>query len=298
MIGIFDSGFGGLTIFKHIARTLPAYDFLYLGDNARAPYGNRSQETIYQFTVEAVDWLFKQGCTLVILACNTASSEALRKIQQEWLPSYLEARLPNGSQASKYRNILGVIRPVVEEAVKITNGKVGVVGTRATISSHAYTRELKNLEARLLSGNKVSKLTVIERACPLLVPLIEEGWATKPETKKILRYYIRPLQQKVDTLILGCTHYPILLDEFTRKMGKRCKVLDPGPIVAASLKDYLARHPEIDSGLSKKSVIRFATTDDPARFNQWGGQFFEKPIKAERVVLSGWKHRHCEVNIP
>ncbi|MBI4281288.1 glutamate racemase [Candidatus Uhrbacteria bacterium] len=287
MIGIFDSGFGGLTIFKHIARALPAYDFVYLGDNARAPYGNRSQETIYAFTVEAVDWLFKQGCTLVVLACNTASAEALRKLQQEWLPHYKDPCRPyraipllageGGGEVLQHRHVLGVIRPVVEEAVKMTKGRVGVVGTRATITAGAYTRELQKLKPGVI---------VIEHACPLLVPLIEEGWAGKPETKRILRYYIRPLQQKVDTLILGCTHYPVLLDEFVRKMGKQCRVLDPGPIVAASLKDYLARHPDIDSGLSKKSVVRFCTTDDPARFNQWGGTFFGKSVKAERVVLS------------
>ncbi|MDO8581415.1 MAG: glutamate racemase [bacterium] len=279
MIGIFDSGFGGLTIFKHIARALPAYDFVYLGDNARAPYGNRSQETIYQFTVEAVDWLFKQGCTLVVLACNTASSEALRKLQQEWLPQYVaRSDLRNGEVRPQHRRVLGVIRPVIEEAIKITKGKVGVVGTRATIASGAYTRELQKLK---------SDVTVSELALPLLVPLIEEGWVGKPETKRILRYYLRPLQKEsVDTLILGCTHYPILLDEFVLKMGKQCRVLDPGPIVAASLQNYLARHPEIDAGLSKKSVVRFATTDDPVRFNQWGGTFFGKSVKAERVVLS------------
>ena len=288
MIGIFDSGFGGLTIFKHIARTLPAYDFLYLGDNARAPYGNRSQETIYQFTVEAVDWLFKQGCTLVVLACNTASSEALRKLQQEWLPRY-ETK-SRGRDLVSTRRVLGVIRPVVEEAIKTTQGKIGVVGTRATISSHAYERELRKLytiETKSRGRDLVSKdFVVIEHACPLLVPLIEEGWAGKPETKRILRGYLRPLQQKVDTLILGCTHYPILLDEFVRKMGKRCRVLDPGPIVAASLKDYLARHPEIDQELYKNKKVRFATTDLPQRFNELGSLFFGKSIKAERVEFS------------
>lgn len=267
MIGIFDSGFGGLTIFKHIARVLPEYNYLYLGDNARAPYGNRSQETIYQFTVEAVDWLMKQGCELVVLACNTASSEALRKLQQEWLPKHYPDR-----------RVLGVIRPVVEEAVKITKGRVGVVGTRATVSSHAYTRELKKLKPDVV---------VLELALPLLVPLIEEGWAGKPDTKRILRYYLRPLQKEVvDTLILGCTHYPILLDEFVLKMGKRCKVLDPGSIVAVSLKDYLARHPELESRLSKKGGVKFFTTDQPEQFNHLGGQFFGARVKAERVTLS------------
>lgn len=276
MIGIFDSGFGGLTIFKHIARTLPEYDYLYLGDNARAPYGNRSQDTIYAFTIEAVNWLFKQGCLLVILACNTASAEALRKLQQEWLPQYVEVGPHNGGPTSQHRRVLGVIRPVVEEAVKVTKGNIGVVGTRATISSHAYTRELQKLKP---------DTRIIEHACPLLVPLIEEGWAAKPETKRILRQYIRPLQQKVDTLILGCTHYPVLLDEFTRKMGKRCKVLDPGPIVSEKLKDYLVRHPEIETRLTKNGKVHFCTTDIPQRFNELGSIFFGRFVKAERIAL-------------
>src|SRR3989338_4317927 len=176
MIGVFDSGFGGLTIFKHIARALPAYDFVYLGDNARAPYGNRSQETIYAFTVEAVDWLFKQGCTLVILACNTASSEALRKLQQEWLPKHYPDR-----------RVLGVIRPLAEEASKISRfGRIGVVGTKATIESGAYKRELKAQGSpRLRSGQ--AKLKDFQNACPLLVPLIEEGWLDKTETRMILK---------------------------------------------------------------------------------------------------------------
>ena len=153
MIGIFDSGFGGLTIFKHIARTLPAYDYLYLGDSARTPYGNRSQEAIYQFTTEAVDWLFRQGCELVVLACNSASAEALRRLQQEWLPKHYSKR-----------RVLGVIRPVVEEAVRLTKGRVGVIGTPATVASHAYKDAIQKFSPKAL---------VWEKACPLFVPLVE-----------------------------------------------------------------------------------------------------------------------------
>lgn len=276
MIGIFDSGFGGLTVFKHIARALPAYDYLYLGDSARTPYGNRSQETIYQFTIEAVDWLFREGCGLVILACNSASAEALRRLQQEWLPTY-SAPSPHRRGQGEVRRVLGVIRPVVEEAARVTKGRVGVIGTRATVASGAYERELKHLR---------SNVTVIQKACPLLVPLIEEGWARKPETRSILRSYIQGVKQKnVDTLILGCTHYPILLRDIKAKMGRSVTVLDPGPIVAEKLADYLKRHPDIDTGLSKGGVVRFATTDDPARFNELGGRFFGQPLKAEKVSL-------------
>lgn len=281
MIGIFDSGFGGLTVFKHIVRALPAHDFLYLGDSARTPYGNRSQEVIYQFTTEAVDWLFRQGCGLVILACNSASAEALRRLQQEWLPNYNTSspyRRGQGEVLSEVRRVLGVIRPVVEEAVRLTKGRVGVLGTRATVTSGAYERELKHLRP---------DVTVVQKACPLLVPLIEEGWARKPETRSILRSYIHGVKQKsVDTLILGCTHYPILLRDIKAKMGRRVTVLDPGPIVAEKLVDYLKRHPEIDAGLFKGGVVRFATTDDPSRFNELGGRFFGQPLKAEKVILS------------
>lgn len=172
-----------------------------------------------------------------------------------------------------------MIRPVVEEAARVSKGgRIGVVGTRATIASHAYERELKKLN---------SNVTVFEVACPLLVPLIEEGWAKKSETKRILRTYLHPLRLKqLDTLILGCTHYPILFDDFVAKMGKRCKVLNPGPIVAEKLADYLSRHPEIETVLAKKGSIRFCTTDIPERFNELGSQFFGKPIKAEHVGIT------------
>src|SRR3989344_3842504 len=174
MIGIFDSGIGGLTITKEVLRQLPKYQLLYLGDTARTPYGNRSQELIYKFTKQAVDYLFKQGCQLIIIACNTASAEALRKIQQEWLPSHYPDR-----------KVLGVIRPVAEEAAKVSRfGRVGVVGTRGTVVSGAYERELKALRP---------DITVYQQACPLLVPLVEEGWQDRPETMKIISNYLRPL---------------------------------------------------------------------------------------------------------
>jgi glutamate racemase len=196
MIGIFDSGYGGLTVFKEIKKLLPQYSYIYLGDNLRAPYGGRSQEAVYQFTEQAVDFLFKQGCQLVIIACNTASAEALRKLQQEWLPKHY----PNN-------HVLGVIRPVVEEAVKQSkSGKIGVVGTKATVESQSYVKELKKQK---------TDVEVVQQACPLLVPLVEEGWLKKPETRMIIKKCLRPLKDhQIDILILGCTHYPLLMKEF------------------------------------------------------------------------------------
>ncbi|MCX6786046.1 MAG: glutamate racemase [Candidatus Komeilibacteria bacterium] len=273
MIGIFDSGFGGLTVFKEIKKALPDYNYIYLGDNLRAPYGDRGQEIIYQFTEQAVNFLFKQGCDLVILACNTASSDALKKLQQEWLP----ANYPNG-------RILGVIRPLTEEATKVSRfGKIGVVGTTATIKSGAYLRELKHLSslARLCPTIKAW-----QQACPLLVPLIEEGWLDKTETRMILKKYLRPLKdQQIDTLILGCTHYPLLMKEFKRLCGKRVNVLNAPKIIAAKLVDYLQRHPELEQKLVKQKAVRYLTTGDPKTFSKLGGKFIGLEISAEKIVL-------------
>jgi len=235
-IGIFDSGLGGLIILKEIIKKLPQYDYIYLGDNARTPYGNRSQDVIYKFTKQAVDFLFQQDCELIIIACNTASAKALRQIQQEWLPQHYTDR-----------RVLGVIRPVVEKAVEVAKKKIGVIGTKATVNSQAYIREIEKLNPQL---------EIVQQACPLLVPLVEEGWEKRPETKKILRYYLRALKLvKIDTLILGCTHYPILFKEIRGMMGRKIKVLHSGQIVVDSLVDYLQRHPEIESKLDKNSSV-------------------------------------------
>ncbi|MBU1165145.1 glutamate racemase [Patescibacteria group bacterium] len=267
MIGIFDSGIGGLTVVKEVLKTLPDYQILYLGDTARLPYGNRSQALIYKFTVQAVDYLFKQGCQLVIIACNTASSEALRKIQQEWLPK----NYPD-------RRVLGVIRPVVEEAAKVSRfGRVGVIGTRGTISSESYIKELKNQKQDVI---------VSQAACPLLVPIVEEGMQNRRETKMILRNYLRPLKlKKVDTLIMGCTHYPILQKKIKSIMGKSCNVLDTSAIVAESLKDYLNRHTEIESKLVKGKEHRYIVTDSTDRFKENAQNWLGQKIKLEKIDL-------------
>lgn len=267
MIGFFDSGIGGLTVFKAVAKKLPDYQLLYLGDTARTPYGNRSSELVYQFTQDAVDYLFKQGCELVIIACNTASSEALRKIQQNWLPKYYPRR-----------RVLGVIRPVAEEAVRATKTKrIGVVGTAGTVKSESYIRELTALD---------NEVKVFQQACPLLVPLVEEGWQDHPETMKIVRNYVRPLkQQKIDTLILGCTHYPVLFKQFKQVVGKNIQVLDSANIVADKLQDYLIRHPEVETKLSKGGQSRFLVTDITEIFQKTASQLLGYNVELTKVTL-------------
>ncbi len=267
MIGVFDSGYGGLTILKDLLKELPEYDYMYLGDNARAPYGNRNTETLIKYGEQAVEYLFAQGCSLIIIACNTASSNVLRHLQEKYL------RKPG----VKNLKILGVIKPQVEAAVKASkSGRIGVVGTRSTIESKSFDIELKHLKP---------DVEIAKQACPLLVPLIEEHWHHKPETKMILKKYLHGLKtHNVDTLILACTHYPFLYREFCRIMGKNVEVLNPGPIVAGSLKDYLKRHPEIKKELTKKGQRIFLTTNDPKKFEKMGSDFLEYQLKDVRHV--------------
>ncbi len=266
MIGIFDSGFGGLTIFKELIKQLPQYNYIYLGDSARAPYGNRSQELIFEFTRQAVDYLFKQGCRLIILACNTASAEALRKIQQEWLPvNYPE------------RRVLGVIRPTAETAVTLTkNNRIGVIGTESTICSKAFIKEIEKL-------NPNTK--VFQQSCPLLVPIIEAGDYSWKGTDLILEKYLTPLlKHKIDTLILGCTHYPIIKNKI-KKITKKIKLVSQEEIIGLKLADYLKRHLEIEKKLGKSGKRFFLTTDLTDKFQKLGSQFFGKKIFPKVVRL-------------
>jgi glutamate racemase len=268
MIGVFDSGFGGLTIYKDIEKSLPQYDYIYLGDNARAPYGNRSQEVIYEYARQAVDFLFAQGCDLVILACNTTSAEALPKLQKEYLPK----KFPG-------KNVLGVIRPLVEEAAKATKKKViAVMGTRSTVESKSYVRELQNQDR---------KIKAYQQACPLLVPLIEENWEKCPETKMILKKYIRPLKNyQPDTVILGCTHYGWLQKEIQNYFGKRANVLDSGKIVAGKLAIYLQKHPQYAKTSGNTPARIFYTTESSVRFESSARKYLGRNIKAKTVELS------------
>lgn len=268
-IGVFDSGFGGLAMLKAMTAALPEYDYVYLGDSARAPYGNHSHEIIYQYTCEAVQFLFSQGCELVILACNTASAQALRRLQQEWLP-----------KVDAHKRVLGVVRPIAEEVARLGKGKtIGVIGTRATIAAKAYTKEIETLLAE--------NATVVEQACPLLVPLIEEGFHKRAETKSILRFYLRPLKLAgVKLLISGCTHYELIRNAVVGVMGKRVMVIDSPAVVAASLSEYLKRHPEIEQKLSRKNSVLFLTTDKNNQFDRLATMFYGQTVQAERVHLA------------
>jgi glutamate racemase len=271
MIALFDSGIGGLTVLKPLLKELPEYDYLYLGDSARSPYGGRSEESIKKFSEEAVEFLFDRGVKVILFACNTASSVALRHVQQKYLKGADE----------KDRKILGVLIPVAEEAAeKSKKGRVGVVGTKATIASNSYETEIQKINP---------EISTYGQACPLLVPFIEEGWHTKPEAASILKKYLRPLKTcNIDSLILGCTHYPMMQKQFERYMGKQVKVLDPGSTVAKKLKTYLERHPEIESLISKsaKPKRQFLTTDDPATFKRFAESYLSMKIsKVEKVTL-------------
>ncbi len=266
-IGIFDSGLGGLEVLKHIVKKLPQYDFIYLGDNARAPYGSRSQEVIFNFTLQAILFLFKQNCPLIILACNTASAEALRKIQQEWLLK----SFPNN-------RVLGVIIPAVQQAVKISkNNKVGVVATEGTIKSKAFERELKKSNP---------KIKIFSNSASLLVPIVEAGEHNSQIAKIALQKYLKPiLAKKIDTLILGCTHYGILEKQIKKTVGKNVRVISEGKVVAEKLVDYLQKHPEIKKRLSKNSQQLFLTTDLTNKFQKLGSNFFGKKIKPQKITL-------------
>ena len=266
-IGIFDSGFGGLAILREIVKKLPVYDYIYLGDTARTPYGSRSEEVTYKFTEQAVDFLFKKDCELIILACNTASSEALRKIQQEYLPK-------------KYlgRRVLGVIIPAAEEASeKTVNNRIAVIATNGTIKSHTFERELKKIN---------SKIQVFQIAAPLLVPLVEAGEHNSEAADLILKNYLTPLIKKnIDTLILGCTHYGILEKQIKNIIGGKIRIISEGKVVAEKLKDYFERHPEIETKIAKNSKAIFYTTDLTDGFSILGSKFFGKKIKAEKINL-------------
>ena len=268
-IGIFDSGYGGLTIFEQIRDLLPHYDYLYLGDNARAPYGSRSFEVVYQFTFQAVQFLFNAGCPLVILACNTASAKALRTIQQRDLP-----------QIAPDRRVLGVIRPTVEMVDRISLTKhIGILGTPGTIASQSYRLEIAKL---------FPHITVVDEACPMWVPLVENREYDTPGADYYIKKHIDNLllqDSKVDTILLGCTHYPLLIHKIKQFLPKGITVFVQGRRVAESLKDYLFRHPEIDSRLTKGYAVRFLTTESPSVFSEMASLFLKQPVNAEQISL-------------
>ena len=294
-IGIFDSGYGGLTILEAIRRELPQYDYLYLGDNARAPYGTHSFDVIYRYTLQAVKYLFSQDCALVILACNTASAKALRTIQQKDLPEInhkFEKIVPKGKEIinpkSSKRNVLGVIRPTVEAVPGITKtGHVGILATPATVSSESYVLELEKLS---------DGLSVTQQACPLWVPLIENGEHLGEGADYFVDKYLQQILEKdpqIDTLILGCTHYPLLLpkiSQWIRNNGKRfaasdIQVISQGYLETKSLADYLVRHPEYAAQLSQGGSCHYLTTENADRFSQSASLFLSSPVQAEHIDL-------------
>ncbi|MGV8878024.1 MAG: glutamate racemase [Sphingobacteriaceae bacterium] len=268
-IGIFDSGYGGLTVFRSIAEQLPAYDYIYLGDNSRAPYGNRSFTTIHQYTWESVQWFFKMGCPLVILACNTASAKALRTIQQQ--------DLLNGYADKK---VLGVIRPTAEVIGNYSHSKeIGVLGTTGTVESGSYLMEIEK---------HFPDVKVHQQACPLWVPMIENGEYDNPGADFFIKAYLDQLMaqaDKIDTLLLACTHYPILKDKIAGFLPPGVQIVEQGDIVAQSLASYLIRHPEIDCKLTKTGRQQFFTTADTADFDHHAALFFGTGVRSETVAI-------------
>ena len=268
-IGVFDSGYGGLTVLRNIIEKLPSYDYIYFGDNARAPYGNRSFETVYQYTLQCVKWLFEQGCPLVILACNTASAKALRTIQQKDLP-----RMDSSNR------VLGVIRPTAEVIGNYTPAKqIGILGTKGTVSSGSYLLEIE----KFFPG-----IQVFQQACPMWVPLVENNEHQGEGADYFLKECIDELLKQsaaIDTILLACTHYPLLMDKIREYSPADMTILPQGPIVADSLVDYLQRHPEMEKRISKGSTKRFYTTDSTEDFDNHAAIFFEEKVKSEHVTL-------------
>jgi glutamate racemase len=269
-IGVFDSGYGGLTVLKEIANKLPKYDYIYLGDNARAPYGNRSFHSVYRYTLECVKWFFDQGCHLVILACNTASAKALRTIQQNDLP-----------KIDKEKRVLGVIRPTTEIIGNFSESKhVGILATAGTIASNSYVLEIEKF---------YPAIKVYQQACPMWVPLVENNEYDNHGTDFFIKKYIQQLlsqNEAIDTILLACTHYPILLEKIKEYSPADMKILTQGEIVAESLRGYLLRHPEIEAKCSKNGTKAFFTTDSTEDFDSHASIFFNEMVQSKHVDLS------------
>ena len=268
-IGVFDSGYGGLTILRALHKELPEYDFVYLGDNARAPYGTRSFDVVYEYTLQAVKCLQGMGCDLIVLACNTASAKALRSIQQNDLPSL-------GAE----KRVLGVVRPTVEVIDQLTRSrKVGILATEGTVASRSYSIEIRKL---------APDIEVFEQACPLLVPLIENNEWQSDGAEYFIEKYARQLMQQcgeIDTVVLGCTHYPLIKTQIEAVLPKGVKVVEQGMIVAASLKDYLRRHADMDQRCERHGRTEFLTTESEDKFRRAALNFIGLDIQPKKIVL-------------
>ena len=268
-IGIFDSGLGGLTILDGIRHRMPQYDFIYLGDNARAPYGTRSFDIVYQFTLQAVKKLFSMGCPLIILACNTASAKALRSIQQKYLP-----------QAFPNRRVLGVIRPTAEVVGTLTKSNhIGILATEGTVRSESYKLEIQKL---------YPATTIVGQACPMWVPLVENGEYDKPGADYFIKDSIDKLltaDSQIDTIILGCTHYPLLLPKIKQYTPKGITLIPQGKYIAESLQEYLQRHQEMEHNITKGGTCKYFTTESSEKFSESASVFLNEPIEAIHITL-------------
>ncbi len=268
-IGVFDSGYGGLTVLKEIVNRLPQYDYVYMGDNARAPYGNRSFDSVYQYTWQSVQWFFNQGCPLVILACNTASAKALRTIQQK-----------HANEIGKDRRVLGVIRPTAEVIGNYSKSrKVGILATKGTVLSNSYPIEIKKF---------FDDVEVVQEACPLWVSLIENNEHESNGADYFVKKHISNLlhkQKNIDVFLLACTHYPLLWNKIVEYTPVDIKLISQGEIVANSLANYLQRHPEMDAQLSRNGNTSFYTTENATEFNEHGAAFYGQPIHAKQIFV-------------
>lgn len=268
-IGVFDSGYGGLTVLKEIVVRLPQYNYIYLGDNARAPYGNRSFETVYHYTLQCVEWFFQQGCPLVVLACNTASAKALRTIQQNDLENF-----------GKDKRVLGVIRPTTEIVGQYSKSrKVGILATNGTVQSESYVIEIEKF---------YPDIEVVQEACPMWVPLVENNESESHGADYFIKKHIHQLLKKeprIDTILLACTHYPLLLKKITEYTPLDITILTQGQIVANSLADYLHRHPEMEAQLTKEGKRIFYTTDSTEDFDMHAKNFFGKAVQSNHIDL-------------
>lgn len=268
-IGVFDSGFGGLSILKEIRCVLPDYSYIYLGDNARAPYGTRSFETVYRYTLEAVSKLFEMNCNLVIIACNTASAKALRNIQQRDLAKF-----------GKDKRVLGIIRPCTEIANSFTkNNNLGIVATKGTVTSKSYEIEIKKF---------FPQINITAHACPMWVPIVENGEYASDGADFFVKKELDALlaeNPNIDSLLLGCTHYPLLLKKIRAHLPEHITIIQQGEIVANSLKTYLQKHSNLEESLKKTSEIQFFTTDSSESFNAIGSHFLNESIQSRQIIL-------------
>lgn len=268
-IGVFDSGYGGLTILRELRNELPQLDYLYLGDNARAPYGSRSYDVVYKFTLEAVRYLFSRGCPLVILACNTASAKALRTIQQNDLP-----------EINPSNRVLGVIRPTAEVIGDLSStGTIGIMGTEGTVNSCSYDMEI----AKLYPSFKV-----VSQACPMWAPIVENNEASGPGADYFVEKYVTGLlaqDSSIDTVVLACTHYPLLYPKIRKAVPEAIRVVNQGEIVARSLADYLRRHPEMDLRITRGGSCHYLTTENPEKFTGLAQIFLEQQVEVDHVDI-------------